>query len=224
MQFTDAVTVAGTRRTGDGYPRSDIGKRLERGDINGAIAAMHLDEAALRPLDEAIRQAFNGNGVATVEQMPALRDPEGHRFVIRVDARNVEAENWLRYHSTTLVSNIIADQQECIRTALQAGLERGDNPTRKALDVVGRLNRVTGRREGGLIGLTASQGNAVARARQELLSGQPDQLRSYLTRGRRDTRNVGQMQANFANMATDPGQIASSQPQRPAATTRSKSS
>lgn len=151
-------------------------ERLERG------------EAALRPLDEAIRQAFNGGGVAMVEKMPALRDPEGHRFVIRFDARNVEAENWLRYHSTTLVSNIIADQQEGIRMALQSGLERGDNPTRTALDVVGRVNRVTARREGGLIGLTAVQGNAVARARQELISGQPDQLRSYLTRGRRDTR------------------------------------
>lgn len=131
---------------------------LERGDINGAIAAMHLDEAAFHPLDEAIRQAFNGGGVATVEQMPALRDPEGHRFVIRFDARNVEAENWLRYHSTTMVSNIIADQQEGIRTALTAGLERGDNSTRTALDVVGRVNRVTGLREGGVIGLTASQG------------------------------------------------------------------
>lgn len=106
-------------------------ERLERGDINGAVAAMHLDEVAFRPLDEAIRQAFNGGGVAAVEQMPALRDPEGHRFVIRFDARNVEAENWLRQHSTTLVSNIIADQQEGIRTALSAGLYRGD----KAPDV-----------------------------------------------------------------------------------------
>ncbi|WP_292395805.1 hypothetical protein [Mesorhizobium sp.] len=32
-------------------------ERLERGDVNGAIAAMNLDEAAFRPLEEAIRQA-----------------------------------------------------------------------------------------------------------------------------------------------------------------------
>lgn len=163
-------------------------ERLERGDINGAIAAMHLEEAAFRPLDEAIRQAFNGGGVATVEQMPTLRDPEGHRFVIRFDARNVEAENWLRSHSSTLVSNIIADQQEGIRTALTAGLYRGDNPTRTALDVVGRVNRVTGRREGGILGLTAQQAGYVASMRERLLLGDPDELRKVLAMTRRDKR------------------------------------
>ncbi|GAA2867450.1 hypothetical protein GGQ99_001292 [Aminobacter niigataensis] len=165
-----------------------IVERLERGDINGAISAMHLDQAAFRPLDEAIRQAFNGGGVATIEQMPTLRDPNGHQIVIRWDARNLAAEEWLREHSATLVSNIIADQQAAIRAALSEGLARGDNPTRSALNIMGRVNRITGKREGGLIGLTTTQGDYVARARQELLSGEPDQLRNYLTRARRDRR------------------------------------
>lgn len=81
-------------------------ERLERGDINGAVAAMHLDPAAFRPLDEVIRQAFNGGGVATGEQMPALKDPEGNRVVVRFDIRNIEAVNWLREHSTTLMTNM----------------------------------------------------------------------------------------------------------------------
>lgn len=163
-------------------------ERLERGDINGAVKAMNLDPAAFRPLDEAIRQAFNGGGIATVEQMPVLRDPEGHRFVIRFDVRNIEAENWLRQHSTTLVTNIIADQQEGIRTALTEGLARGDNPTRTALDVVGRLNRVTGRREGGILGLTSQQAGYVASMRERLLSGDPEEMRKVLAMTRRDKR------------------------------------
>lgn len=163
-------------------------ERLERGDINGAIAAMHLDQAAFRPLDEAIRQAFNGGGVATIEQMPTLHDPNGHQIVIRWDARNLAAEEWLRDHSTSLVSNIIADQQAVIRAALSEGLARGDNPTRTALGIVGRVNRVTGRREGGVLGLTAQQAAYVDSARRELLSGDTAALRNYLERVRRDKR------------------------------------
>jgi hypothetical protein len=163
-------------------------ERLERGDIPGAIAAMHLDEAAFRPLDEAIRQAFNGGGVAAVEQMPALRDPNGHQIVVRWDARNLLAENWLRDHSATLISNIIADQREAVREALEEGLARGDNPTRTALNVIGRVNRAAGRREGGILGLTSPQSQYVASARQELLSGDPAALRNYLARTRRDKR------------------------------------
>lgn len=165
-----------------------IVERLERGDVQGAVRAMNLDEAAYRPLEEAIRQAFNAGGVSAVEGMPALKDPEGHRLVIRFDIRNVEAETWLREHSATLVRNIVSDQQEAIRESLTAGLARGDNPTRTALDVVGRVERATGRRQGGIIGLTTQQARYVENARQELSSGDPEALRNYLGRGRRDKR------------------------------------
>ncbi|WP_287199449.1 head morphogenesis protein [Mesorhizobium sp.] len=165
-----------------------IVERLERGDINGAISAMNLDEAAFRPLDEAIRVTFFGGGVAAVEQFPTLRDPSGHRIVVRWDARSLAAEEWLQTHSSQLVTGILQDQQIAIRTALETGLARGDNPTRTALNVVGRVNRVTGTREGGVIGLTTAQSEYVARARQELLTGEPDQLKRYLERSRRDKR------------------------------------
>lgn len=165
-----------------------IVERLERGDIAGAVRALNLDEAAFRPLEEAIRQTFNGGGVAAVEQMPSLRDPEGYRVVFRFDMRNPAAEGWLREHSATLVKNIVADQQAAVRTALEDGLARGDNPTRTAVNVVGRANRVTGKRDGGVIGLTAQQADYVARAREELLSGDPEAMQNYLARGRRDKR------------------------------------
>jgi hypothetical protein len=163
-------------------------ERLERGDINGAIAALNLDEAAFRPLEEAIREAYNGGGVAAVENMPTLRDPEGHRVVVRFGVRNLEAETWLREHSTALVTNIVEDQRLAIRSSFEAGLARGDNPTRTAVDVAGKMNRVTGRREGGVIGLTSQQASYVDNARRQLLSGDPDEMRAYLERGRRDKR------------------------------------
>lgn len=165
-----------------------IVERLERQDIAGAIRALNLDEAAFRPLEEAIRQAFNGGGVAAVEQMPALRDPDGHQVVVRWDARNLAAEQWLSEHSATLVTNIVEDQKVAIRSALEEGLSRGDNPTKTALQVVGRINRVTGKREGGVIGLTAQQSQFVAKAREELSLADPEGIRNYLGRARRDKR------------------------------------
>src|SRR5690606_37865330 len=111
---------------------------LERGDVDGAIRAMQLDEAAYRPLEEAVQQAFNGGGVAAVEGMPTLRDPSGHTIVVRWGVRDLAAEEWLRTHSAELVTGIVEDQRTAIRSALEDGLARGDNPTRTALAVVGR--------------------------------------------------------------------------------------
>lgn len=165
-----------------------IVERLEKGDVNGAIRAMNLDETAFHPLEEAIRQAFNGGGIAAVEQMPILRDPDGHKVVLRWGVRNLAAEQWLSEKSTTLVRDIVVDQVEGIRTTLSASLARGDNPTKTAIDVVGRVNRVTGKREGGILGLTSHQAGFVENARQELLSGDPAALKNYLARSRRDKR------------------------------------
>ena len=53
---------------------------------------------------------------------------------------------------------------------------------------MGRVNRLTGRREGGLLGLTSVQSGHVSSAHDQLTSRDPSKLGDYLGRVRRDKR------------------------------------
>lgn len=165
-----------------------IVERLEKGDIAGAIDAVHLDPAAFRTLDTAFIQAFDAGGASQIGALPILRDPQGNRFVVRWDARNIRAENWLRQHSSTLITRITDDQREAIRSALLQGMIDGRNPRSTALDIIGRVNRATGRRTGGIIGLTSQLSATVEKSRSALTSGDVQGMRDYLGLARRDKR------------------------------------
>jgi len=143
-------------------------ERLEKGDVAGALAAVDLDPIAFRSFESTIAQAFEDGGRATIDRVPALKQPDGFRLSIEFDVRNLRAEGWLRDHSGKAVTEILADQRDMVRSALVAGMEAGRNPRSVALDLVGRINAATGRREGGLIGLTSSQEVWVRGFAQEL--------------------------------------------------------
>ncbi len=161
---------------------------LNAGNIEAAIAAMNIEAAAYGPLLDALDGAYRAGGDAAVASLPALTDTAGGRVVIRFDARNPRAETWLRDNSSDFVTRIQTEQRLAIRQALEAGMIRGENPRTTALDVVGRISRATGKREGGIVGLTQPQEVAARRALDELRSGDPTQMSAYLERGRRDKR------------------------------------
>lgn len=155
---------------------------VEAGDLAAAIEALNLDGSAFNDVLEAIRETYLTGGQQTAE---SLRRPAA---VIRFDGRNPAAEEWLRVQSSDLVTRIVTDQRTAIREVLEANLAKGANPRTAALDIVGRVNRATGKREGGIVGLTSQQAGFVASAREELTSGDPADLKHYLTRTRRDKR------------------------------------
>ncbi|PSH58758.1 head morphogenesis protein [Phyllobacterium endophyticum] len=163
-------------------------ERLERGDIPGAVAAIQVEREAFSGLEMVLAEAYNAGGISLVENLPRLKDPEGNRVIFRFGVRDYASEAFLRDHSAELVTRIVEDQKVAIRQALETGLSEGRNPRSTALDVIGRINRASGKREGGILGLTSSQERFVASAREELLSGDPKLLRHYLSRQRRDKR------------------------------------
>jgi hypothetical protein len=70
---------------------------------------VHSSSHSLRP--------YNAGGVDLAQGLK-LRDPEGQRIAFRFGLRNPEAEAWLQQHSGTLVTRIVDDQLQNIRTAL----------------------------------------------------------------------------------------------------------
>lgn len=62
-------------------------ERLERGDINSAIEAMHLEPEAFSALEVALTEALNAGGINAVGELPNLSEPNGARVIWRFGIR-----------------------------------------------------------------------------------------------------------------------------------------
>lgn len=189
-KLRDAFLQAVSRIT-DSVVVSRIADKLERGDIEGALAAVNIDPLAFRALDAQISLAYEDGGDFVVPRIPALREPSGDVLKVLFDVRNPRAENWLRERSSSLITEIVEDQRVAVRQHLMAGMEAGLNPRTVALDLVGRKNPATGRREGGVVGLTSSQEGWSRRFAERLASGDPEALKAALRMELRDKRFDG---------------------------------
>lgn len=166
-----------------------IAEYIKSGDIDGAIDALNLDTAFFAPLYASMAAVYMQGGRAGLAQLPPIPEPNGPgRVVIRFDGRNPRAEAWIKDYSSRLVVEIVEDQVQGLRRVIRDGMEAGNNPRTTALDIVGRINRATGRREGGIVGLTSQQMSWVQNARAELESGDPARMESYFGRRARDKR------------------------------------
>lgn len=150
---------------------------VARGDVEGIITLLGITAGALATVTEPVRSTYLAGGRF-----------EAPRAVVRFDIANPRAESWLRLHSSDLVTLVTDQHRQAIRTVLEGGAQMGDNPRRTALDIAGRIDKTTGRRRGGIIGLTNQQADWVTNARLELYSGDPKRMANYLNRERRDRR------------------------------------
>ena len=184
-------------------------------DIDGMLAYLGIDEVAWQPLSEAIRDTYREGGEAATRQLGPIQTKD-HSFRARFNIRNPRAEQWLVNNSSTKVVEIVQQQRDMLRDVLDAAMVRGDNPRTTALEIVGRVNQATRKREGGFIGLTRKQSRWVINARNELeiihLQGEArrkailamgrypdtfDPLGSHRWRALRDRRGGGPVRAAF---------------------------
>lgn len=181
------------RATVDAAVISEVEQLIEQGDEDGLVALLSL--GALAVFGEALRSAFLAGGRA---EMTAIILPTPVRQVIgrkEFDPASepAQARVALQVQQARQVS---ADSvRDAIRAVMGSrrviGGATGRSSRQAALDLVGRISPQTGRRTGGVLGLPGNMAQYVVNARQQLLSGDPDEMRKYFTRTRRDRRFDG---------------------------------
>ncbi|MDB5505331.1 MAG: putative head morphosis protein [Tardiphaga sp.] len=102
------------------------------GRRRGAIRAIGLDPVQFREFDKAIAEAFEDGGKFSTKRIPVIRQPDGHVLKVQFDVRNSRAEQWLKDHSSKLISQIMDDQRTMVRQALRAGMEAARATVRDA--------------------------------------------------------------------------------------------
>lgn len=162
---------------------------IATGNIEHAMSILNLDPVVFAGVADSTSDVYKMAAVLTAESARNTRNPyTGARVVFRFNVRSPPAEEWLRRESSRLVVGLSNTARKTVRQTLAHGMELGQNPKTTALDIVGRVSKVTGRREGGTIGLTPQMEIWVQNAKMELLSGDPTLMLNYLKRERRDAR------------------------------------
>ena len=155
----------------------DIEEMLDRGDIEGLLDALHLSPDYFREVQDAVEQAFHAGGQYQVSLSASLSS-------IPFNRRHWAAEAWARENGSRLIVEIAEATREGVRQYIAEGLQQGRGTNDVAREIVGRMNRATGKREGGIVGLTRQQASYVVNARAEIESLDA----SYFQRAARDRR------------------------------------
>ena len=168
--------------------QKEVVNYLRAGNLDGAVEAMRIDRGAYAALEEAMRETYIAGGKSGAE---LAKPPSGFpgRMVVRFDVRAPAAENWLSQWSSTKITGVhVEGEINQIRQILVEGLSRGQNPNTTALSLIGRKDPITGRRVGGVIGLTQPQKETMSWVRDAFDANNKLGLRRYLGLKRRDRR------------------------------------
>ena len=146
---------------------------LARGDVEAALEAIDLEPAAFEPLRNILVQTYADAGSTATE---GLRG-------VRWNSASPRAEEYARNRIGREITRINDDSLTAIRNHIADGYAFGRTPNRMALDLVGRIGP-SGRREGGVVGLSAQQ-EAWVRNMRNALENDPASALRFTRRDRR---------------------------------------
>ena len=184
---------------------AEVERLIAEEDEDGLAALLSL--GALSAFLELARSVFIAGAKFEVKAIVIPRDIGRFEF----DARAPVAEKWVSAKAEEIRANSAIDVRAAIREVMGSRrrivgwpsaqpaavqVEVGATPMvrtprQAALDLIGRKSAQTGARSGGVIGLPGNYAQFVLNARSQLLGGNPDEMRKYLQRTRRDRRFDG---------------------------------
>lgn len=150
---------------------------IENNDVEALYAASGFTPVVLNTVVNQIERIYEEAANITIGAWPK-------RLRAVFNIRNPKVEEQLSEYSSNFITNISDEIRANIRTTLTDGQARGINPRETALNIVGRINPATKKREGGVIGLSANQVRWVSNARMYL----ENLDKRYFTLGLRDKR------------------------------------
>lgn len=181
---------------------------LRAGDIDGALDALNIDRGAFTGYVIERQSAFAQAGAVASSALtkdrakafkappspsvrspvlppelpppPTLAAPGGGNIVFRFDMTNPRAEARIRTEAAARVVGYVDEQIATARRVIADGYARGEGPQTIATEIAGRINPISGRREGGIVGLSDPQAGYVESMRARLLSGNPVEMMKVL--------------------------------------------
>lgn len=159
-------------------------KAIQANDIEMLYKVSGFTPAVLTKMLDKLQEVYKQSAELTVSSWPSTIQTISGPIIPIFNIRNIAVEEELKKYSSNLVKEIEDEVKEVLRYELSEGMMRGDNPRQTALNIVGRINLNTRKREGGVIGLNSNLTKWSNTAREYL-----EKLdERYLTLGLRDKR------------------------------------
>lgn len=152
----------------DGALASELAEAIEAGRFDRVFALLNIAAPVFRPVTRAFESAYEKFAEWKSGTFPKRINTPSGSMMFRFDMTNERAERWLKEQSSGLITRVQDETRQNIRSIMTEGMQAGRNPRSVALDIVGRYDAATGKRIGGIIGLTRNQETWVRSARLKL--------------------------------------------------------
>jgi hypothetical protein len=135
----------------------DLEDAIQRRDEAAIYQMLAMRSEFFAPLDKAMREGYEQAGEQVMAELQRMAQRQGVRVTGMFGGNDPAVARWLMEQSSRRVREITEDERAVLQDVLSRLYEQGTAPRTMALELMGRKNLSTGRREGGVVGLTEYQ-------------------------------------------------------------------